>query len=162
MVRILVAVVVISIVCCASVRAQTSDDPPARSQKSMLKESGKFDPQRLIGLSLDTVRVFFAMIGRVTEKNKNGEVHLHALSADSMAHGIRPSEADAIVGKHGTRTFTAAFYKLDPEQLRKLGAKDFSGGKMMNFNADVEWPAMVGHVEMNASRGLFSIACRAK
>jgi hypothetical protein len=162
MIRTLIAVVVISILSCVAVRAQTSDDPPMRSQKSMLKESGKFDPQRLIGLSLDTVRVFFAMIGRVTEENQNGEVHLHALSADSLAHGIRPSEADAIVGKNGTRTFTAAFYKLDPDQLKKLGAKDFSGGKVLTYNADVEWPTMVGQVEMNTNRGIFSIACRAK
>jgi hypothetical protein len=160
MIRIAAAVILVSILSCATLSAQT--DAPARSQKSMLKETGKFDPQRLIGLSLDTVRVFMAMIGRVTEETQNGLVHLHAVAADSMPHGIRPSEADALVGKNGTQMFTASFFKLNEEQLKKLGAKDFSGGKVLNYNAEVEWPTAVGHVMMDARMGTFVINCRAK
>lgn len=163
MTRILLTFLCIAFLASTSVRAQDSEEhTKAKRSPSVLKETGKFDPQKLIGLSLDTVRVFFAMIGRVTEETQNGETHLHALAADSMSHGIRPSEADAIVGPHGSRAFTVSFYKLGPEQLAKLGAKDFSGGKVLSYSGELEWPTMLGHVEMNAKTGLFSLACRPK
>ncbi|MDP4199005.1 MAG: hypothetical protein Q8922_15770 [Bacteroidota bacterium] len=163
MLKAVVAVAMISLIANQSFSAE----PITKARKSNthlvgLKEQKKFDPQKLIGLSLDTVRMFFASIGRVTEESQGGETHFHVLSADSLSRGIRPSEADAIVGKNGTRTFTAYFYKLPPEALKKFSGHDFAGGKILSFTGELDYPNMLAHVEMNANTGMFSMACRAK
>ena len=141
----------------------TSYDGRTRDVHVTVAKSPKpFDPQKLIGVGLDTARIFFAMIGRTTEEKQGGEIHLHAISDDSLSHGERPSEADAIIGKNGTRVVTLSFYKLSPDQLNKFTGHDFAGGKMLSFSGELEYLAMFAHVEMNAKEGLFSMACRAK
>ncbi len=113
-------------------------------------------------MGLDTVRMFFATIGRITEKTQGGETPLHAISSDSLVHGTRPSEVDAIVGKSGTRTFTLSFYKLPPDQMKKFGSNDLAGVKMLSSSEELEYTNMFAHVEMNTKAGMSSMACRAK
>jgi hypothetical protein len=134
-----------------------------RSLKALVAKGSKpFDPQKLIGVGIDTARIFFAMIGRTTEEKQGGEIHLHALSDDSLSHGERPSEADAIIGKNGSRLVTLSYYKLTPDQLKKFTDHDFAGGKLLSFSGELEFPNMFGHVEMNAKSGTFIMTCRAK
>jgi len=166
--QIFIVCAVISLIACQPLNAKSASDVRGSHSSQYhivsIKKDKPFDPQKLIGLSLDTVRIFFAMIGRVTEENVGGEVHLHALSADSLSHGTRPSEVDAIVGKNGTRAFTLSFYKLPPDAavFKKFSGHEMGGGKLLSFAGEVEFPNMLAHVEMNAKAGMFSMACRAK
>jgi hypothetical protein len=164
MLRTIIAIAIISLIASQSLAAKSNGELSRTHvvHAALAKGEKPFDPQKLIGLSLDTVRMFFASIGRVTEEPQGGETHLHVLSADSMSHGTRPSEADAIVGKNGTRAFTATFYKLPPEALKKFTGHDFAGGKILSFSGELDFPNMTAHVEMNAQTGMFSMACRAK
>lgn len=159
----IIAVAIFSLIESQSISAKANGDTRAAVANVKIEKDAKpFDPQKLIGLSLDTVRMFFASIGRVTEEPVGGETHLHVLAPDSLSHGVKPSEADAIVGKNGTRAFTATFYKLPPEALKKFTGHDFAGGKILSFSGELDYPNMTAHVEMNAKTGMFSMACRAK